>query len=244
MNFIIFLTLIFITVFLILLEIVEDKGYSSSSLTILVLRVTLVCFAQKSLAPEFFQGLFLLRYSYNHKDQFSHYQFALFIGACQLLVASFCFFGIMLFVCTTIEALELVVEFAGISIIAKLDNWIGEVIMLSKVNTGESSHVDHESHGHESHHHNKHVKSDPDEDYDLKNLNIRMGLSQKMALIEEEDLILEDDQNDIVNCHWSIRLINRIVHFWSWQYVLPLFTLIFNYLMPLIRPAIEENFKE
>ena len=35
------------------------------------------------------------------------------------------------------EALTLVVEFAGLTVLAKLDNWIGEVIMGNKVDVGE-----------------------------------------------------------------------------------------------------------
>lgn len=248
MNFIIFLCLITVTIWLILLEIVEDKGYTASNITIVILRVTLVCFAQKSLAPEFYQGLFLLRYSTRYSDQFSHYQFAVFIGACQLIVACTCFTGIMLFVCTTVEALELVVEFAGISIIAQLDNWIGEAIMLSRLNTGEEKHEHEHGHGHESEHkedtHRKNSriskKVNDDDDYNLKDLNINMTLSQKMSLIGDEDLILVDDQNSIAYSHWVIRLLDRIVHLCPWQYILPFLTLVFNYLMPLIRPALEE----
>lgn len=215
MNFIIFLCSITITVWLILIEVLENKEYISSNITIVILRVTLVCFAQKSISPEFLQGLFLLRYSARNTNEFTHYQFAVFVGACQLIVASIVFIGIMLFVCTAEEALELVVEFAGLSIIAKLDNWIGDSIMLSKPKLEEN---------------------DSKEKYDLKNINIRMKLSQKMSLIEDKDLILIDDQNDIKNAYWIIKFLDYIVHFWSWQYVLPFFTLIFNYLMPLLHP--------
>lgn len=80
----------------------------------------------------------------------------------------------MLFVCTAEDALYLVVEFAGISIIAQLDNWIGEAIMVKKSNASFP-------------------ESDEDE-WQLRNLNIRMSLSQKMALIEDNDLMLPDDQ--------------------------------------------------
>ena len=239
MNFIIFLCLITVTIWLILLEVLEDKEYIASNITIVVLRVTLVCFAQKSLSPEFFQGLFLLRYSTRNTNQFTHYQFAVFVGACQLLVASIVFIGIMLFVCTAEEALELVVEFAGISIIAKLDNWIGEAIMLSKPELGESESEEDEhsiSHVDEV----KERKENDNKEYDLTNINIRMSLSQKMSLIEEHDLILLDDQNDIQNAHWIIKALDYVVHFWSWQYILPFFTLIFNYVMPLLHPETYE----
>lgn len=221
MNFIIFLCLLILTVVLILMEILEERGYSSSNLPIIVLRLTLVCFAQRSLSPEFYQGLFLLRYSTRYPEKFSHYEFAVFVGACQLIVACTCFTGIMLFVCTAEEALDLVVEFAGISIIAKLDNWIGECIMLAKLSSEESE-----------------IEED---EYNLKNLNIRMSLSQKMALIEDEDLILVDDQNEIKRAPWILQTIDKIIHALPWSYILPFFTLAFNYLMPLIRPMIEEE---
>jgi hypothetical protein len=239
MNFIIFIIFLIGTISLILYEIVEIEGYIASSFTILLLRVTLVYFAQKSLSPEFNQGLFLIRYSYNNKDKFSHYQFAIFVGVCQVLVISFVFFGIMLFVCTSIEALDLVVEFAGLSIIAKLDNWIGECIILSKPKNEEEEEEEGEKKDSNLHKEEEITRNQEDQEFYLKNLNIRMTLNQKMALIEEEDMILQDDQNIILKSHWSIKLTDRIINFCNWQYFLPLFTLVFNYLMPLIRPKID-----
>jgi hypothetical protein len=214
MNFIFFLCSLVVTIWLILIEIIEDREYTASNITIIILRVTLVCFAQRSLAPEFFQGLFLIRYSTRNPDQFSHYQFAVFVGACQFIVSCTCFLGIMLFVCTAEEALSLVVEFAGLSIIAKLDNWIGDAIMLSKTRLEE--------------------KEDEVGKFNLTNINIRMSLTQKMSLVEEHDLILQDDQNEIKKSHWSLRAIDWIINLCPWLYVLAFLTLIFNFVMPLI----------
>lgn len=219
MNFIIFVCFLVLTIWLILLELVGDLYYSFSSLSIIVLRITLVCFAQRSLAPEFYQGLFLIRYSTRNPDQFSHYQFAVFIGICQFTVSCICFFGIMLFVCTAEEALELVVEFASLSIVAKLDNWIGECIMMAKLKLED--------------------EKDDEDKYDLDNINIRMSLHQKMALVDDHDLILLDDQNEIRNAHWSLQFIDWMINLCPWLYVLPFLTLLFNFIMPLIHPQLE-----
>lgn len=224
MNFIIFVCFLVLTIWLILLELVGDLYYSFSSISIIALRITLVCFAQRSLAPEFYQGLFLMRYSTRFPDQFSHYQFAVFIGMCQFCVSCICFLGIMMFVCTAEEALELVVEFASLSIIAKLDNWIGETIMITKPKMEEE-------------------KGDEDK-YDLENINIRMSLHQKMALVEDHDLILMDDQNEIKNAHWTLRVIDWLINLCPWLYVLPFLTLLFNFVMPLIHPNLHEGHHE
>ena len=220
MFFTLFLFVLVLTVVLILNEVITDKEYTASNFTIVILRVTLVCFAQKSLSPEFYQGLFLLRYSTRYPHLFSHYEFSIFIGVCQLSVATICFCTIILFVCIADEALDLVIEFAGLTVIANLDNWIGELIMFSRIkNTDECEDDDHE--------------------YDLRNLNNRMTTSQKLALINEEDLVLVDDQNEIDNAPFIVTLLEKIVNLLPWQYILPFITIIFNYVLPLLRPKLE-----
>lgn len=217
MNFIIFTCLLLITIILILYEVLEDKGYITSTLTIVVLRVTLVCFAQQALAPEFFQGLFLFRYSIRHPSFFTHPEFAIFIGACQFCVSCIVFSSIICFVCMEEEAFNLVVEFAGLTVIANIDNWLGEAIMFSKI-----------------------YDEDEDKNYNLKEFNKRIPLNHKMSLIEEEDLTLIDDQNHLDKAHWIVRIIEWLVDLLPWTYCLPFITIIFNYVLPLIRPGEEE----
>ena len=222
MNFISFLVLLLITIILILYEVTADKGYVASNWAIVILRITLVSFAQKALAPEFYQGLFLLRYSLRYPNEFNHDQFAIFIGACQLGVSCVTFMAIIVFVCMEEEALNLVVEFAGLTVITKLDNWLGEVVMVSKTYEGDEN------------------DEEKNEDYKLRRINQKMSLYQKMALIEEEDLVLLDDQNHLEGVHWVVKLIEWIIDVLPWQYCLPFITVFFNYLLPWLRPEEEK----
>jgi len=218
-NFITFICTLLVTFGLILWEVLEDRGYTASNFAIVILRITLVSFAQKALAPEFYQGLFLMRYSVRFPEQFTHYQFALFVGICQFTVSCVVFTAIILFVCMEDEALTLVVEFAGLTVIAKLDNWIGEVIMYSKI----------------------HQEVHDEYQFKLKDFNLRIPLNQKLALIEEEDLTMIDDQNFLLNAHWTISTIEFLKEILPWQYILPFITVIFNYILPLLRPASENE---
>lgn len=218
MNFIGFLVLLIITIILILWEVIEDRGYIASTWAIVILRITLVFFAQRALAPEFYQGIFLLRFSVRYPSFFTHHEFAVFIGACQLAVSCVVFCSIILFVCTEEEALNLVVEFAGLTVIANLDNWLGEVVMYSKCYDGDND----------------------NKDYKLKDLNLRLSLYQKLALIEEEDMVMIDDQNNMEGAHWSIKSIEYLTELLPWRYCLPFITVVFNYVLPYLSPADEE----
>lgn len=211
LNFLLFIFLLLITIILIILEVIEERKYIASNLTIVVLRITLISFAQKALSPEFFQGLFLLRFSIRYPSFFSYSNFAIFIGFCQFFVACIVFCSIILFVCMEDEALTLVVEFAGLTVIANLDNWIGEVIMHSKCYNDEKIEI-----------------------LDDSDINYNLTLYQKIALIEEEDLVLIDDQNYLVDTIWVVNAIEYIIDFLPWQYILPFITIIFNYVLPIL----------
>jgi hypothetical protein len=218
-NFLLFVISIVVTFGLILHEVIADKGYVTSTISILILRITLICFAQKCLTPEFYQGLFLVRYAIKNKNEFSHYQFAIFVGLCQLSVCCVVFVAIILFVCMEDEALQLVVEFAGLTVIAKLDNWLGAVIMHSRI----------------------HENKDDMNKYSLKNFNKRIGLGCKLALIDEHDLCLVDDQNSTHKAHWTMTMVEKTVDLLPWQYILPFITIIFNYLLPYLKAGKEEE---
>ena len=124
------------------------------------------------------------------------------------------FFCVILFVCMENDALTLVVEFAGLSVISKLDNWIGEVIMNSKLNIEKIS---------------KNTKK-----YKIKKINKKMSVFNKIAMIDEEDLVYIDDQNHINNAHWTIRFLEFVINLLPWSYILPFITIFFNYVLPIL----------
>lgn len=211
-NFLFFVTIILLTVTLLLWEVFSNDVYKEASLPITILRITLVGFAQKNLAPEFYQGLSELRYTVRTPDDFTHYAFAIFVSICQISITAITFFGIILFVCMADEALDLVIDFAGLSVLAELDDWLGEVIMAEKIKCEGD-------------------EDDKNEDYDLEDLNDRVPLFDKMCLVDEADMEIIDDQNFIEQAPWYLRAFTWTVFSLPWQFILPLLTLPVNYLL-------------
>lgn len=218
MIFITYIVGLLMTIFILMNDVFTKREYIASDWQIIILRVTLVSFSQKNLSPEFFQGLFLLRYSVRYYHEFTHHHFAIFVGFSQMFITMISFFCVILFVCMESDALTLVVEFAGLSVISRLDNWIGEVIMCSKLNVEKIS---------------KNTKK-----YKIKKINKKMSVFNKMAMISEEDLVYIDDQNNIHNAHWTIRFMEFIINLLPWSYILPFITIFFNYVLPFLN-----NFK-
>jgi hypothetical protein len=209
MNFVMFVVILLLTVVLLLYEVFTNDVYADAGVPIMILRITLVGFAQKNLSPEFYQGLSELRFTMRNPAVFSHPGFAAFIAICQISVAAFVVFGIILFVCMADEALDLVIDFAGLSVLAELDDWLGEVIMAEKVK----------------------VESEDNEEFDLEGLNSRMTIWDKLALVDEEDLKIVDDQNFIDNAPWHLRCFSWLVFSLPWQFILPLLTLPINWIL-------------
>ena len=67
-----------------------------------------------------------------------------------------------------------------------------------------------------------------------------MTLHQKMSLLDEDDMTMIDDQNEIEDVHWVVSTLEYVIGLLPWQYFLPFITLVFNYVLPLLRPAEEE----
>ena len=211
LGFLLFIFVVLATVGVLLYESFLSDAYKDANWPIVVLRITLVSFAQQKLKPEVFQGVSLLRYSFRHKDKFNHPFFAKFVAFCQSSIAIITFSAIFLFCCMADQALDLIMNFAGLAVISELDDWVGEQIMAEKL------HCDYESERF------KNAK------LDLKDLNDRMSLFTKLCIIGE-DMELVDDQNSqiIDNCLYSI--FAGIVDFIPWG-LIPLLTIPFQYLL-------------
>ena len=199
-NFLFFILVVVMTVGILLYESFATDAYNDAPWPIIILRLTLVAFAQKKLEPEIFQGFALYRYSLKYSDQFYFPKFAMFVSICQFLIASLTFIAIFLFVCMADAALGLIMNFAGLAVISELDDWVGEQIM------SESIHREFEEGG-------KYDKAN----LNLENLNERMGIYAKMCLIGE-DMEIEDDQNV------QVSLLNSIANKIPWV-ILPFLTI-------------------
>lgn len=177
LQFICFILIVLTTVGVLLYESFITDAYNDATWPIIILRITLVAFAQKKLEPEVYQGLSLFRFTNLKSDHFSHPHFSRFVAFCQFSIAGLTFISIFLFVCMANEALELIMNFAGLAVISELDDWMGEKIMSQSI----------------------HKEFEEDSKFskaklDLEGLNDRMSLHTKMCLIGE-DMEIEDDQN-------------------------------------------------
>lgn len=61
-----------------------------------------------------------------------------------------------------------------------------------------------------------------------------MSVFNKLAMIDEEDLVYIDDQNHINNAHWTIRFLEFVINLLPWSYILPFITIFFNYVLPIL----------
>ena len=103
-----------------------NDAYKDATWPIVILRITLVAFAQHNLKPEIKQGIALFRFTNHHSSSFSHPCFAKFISLCQTLIALITLISIFFFCCMADEALDLIMNFAGLAVISELDDWVGE----------------------------------------------------------------------------------------------------------------------
>lgn len=181
--FIVFILIVLSTVGILLVESFITDAYHDADWPIIVLRLTLVAFAQKKLEPELYQGFALRRYTSKNKKEFIMPCFAQFVTICQIFVAFITFMAIFLFVCMANEALELIMNFAGLAVISELDDWVGSQIMSESI-TRLDQDEDNE------------LEYNDKEKYELKteDLNERLSLFSKLCLIGE-DMQIEDDQN-------------------------------------------------
>ncbi len=209
MKFFLFIILVILTVSVLFWEVFTHDLYTPASWSIIVLRITLVTWAQKKLGPEFSQGISMLRYAFRYSDDFSYPFFASFVSCCQIFIACITMVCIILFVCMADTALELIMNFAGLSIISELDDWIGGLIVCDAP-VGET-------------------KVHKNELFDLKDINTRMCLNDKLSFLTEKMEIV-DDQNFEFSRFWFIKCFSYILFALPWS-LLPLITLPVNYLL-------------
>lgn len=181
--FIVFILIVLSTVGILLVESFITDAYNDADWPIIILRLTLVAFAQKKLEPELYQGFALKRYTSRNSKEFIMPCFAKIVCLFQIFVAFITFLAIFLFVCMANEALELIMNFAGLAVISELDDWVGSQIMSEAITRLDS-------------------EDEAENEYNDKekfalnseNLNERLSLFSKLCLIGE-DMQIDDDQN-------------------------------------------------
>jgi hypothetical protein len=211
LGFIVFIFVVLATVGVLLYESFLSDAYKDANWPIVILRITLVCFAQQKLKPEVFQGISLLRYTFRHSDKFIHPLFAKFVAFCQSAIAIITFSAIFLFCCMADQALDLIMNFAGLAVISELDDWVGEQVMAEKL------HCDYES------------EKFKNANLDKTDLNNRMSLFTKLCVIGE-DMELVDDQNNQLIDNALYSFFSALTDFIPWT-LIPLLTIPFQYLL-------------
>jgi len=214
-NFLIFLFVVLMTVGILGYESFLSDVYQVATPAIIILRITLVAFTQQLLEPEMYQGLALLRYTIKKENSFLFPGFAKFVALSQIVIALFTFCSMFLFLCMSDEALELIMNFAGLAVISELDNWVGEQIMAEKLYE-DYDNLDYE------------VTEKID-----NNLNDRMSLFTKMCVISD-DLIIEDDQNSPAVKNVLFDFMGAVLKWVPWVLV-PLLTLPFESFLQTIQ---------
>jgi len=206
-RFLTFISIMVVTVTILFFEMFASDVYKPATYTITILRITLITWAQHKLGPEFTQGISMLRYSVKNNDLFHSPGFAVFVSLCQISIATITLFSIIVFVCMADSALELVMNFAGLSILSELDDWIGEFIMSNSLNDNGDK--------------------QKNQEFDMTNINERMRLSSKLAFLEESFEIV-DDQNWEFSNSFFIQIFSYLIFAIPWVF-LPLITLPIDY---------------
>jgi len=156
----------------------------------------------------------MYRYTLNHRHLFSNFAFAIFVPICKILIASVTFSCIILFICMSNSALELIMNFASLSVISDLDNWIGDAIIADKP-VGEDD---------------KHKNSL----YALDSLNERMKLQDKLSFLDGH-LEIVDDENLAATDNFVVISFRAFIRYTPWV-LFPLLTIPINYLLLYIQP--------
>lgn len=216
-NFLSFVAIVLVTVGILVFEAFTTDYYHEAGWPIIILRITLVGFAQRKLVPEIYQGMAKTRYTLKHQDEFCHMKFAVFVGLCQTFVAIVSFLAIMLFVCMANEALELIMNFAGLAVISELDDWIGEQICTEKPHVAYDSKF-------------------KDSRVRVAGINDRMKLLDKLALLDDEEkLTITDDQNVTSVDNFILRGFWFLVEWFPWL-LFPLLTLPLEWSLVRLQP--------
>ena len=132
-QFIIFVCLILVSIILIVQEALIDDVYVEGDFHLTLLRMMLVIFTQMNLGHELEIAYAKFLYPIINKNEFYHPNFAIFIGFCHCLVCITTILGLLVFICMADEFADPVINFAGITVLSELDNWVGDAIMTLRI---------------------------------------------------------------------------------------------------------------
>lgn len=204
-SFFCFITIVLLTIAILVYESFAADTYKEASWPIVILRITLIYFAQQKLKPEIFQGIALTRNCFKTPEDYIYPNFATFVAFCQATIALITFVSIFFFCCMGDEALDLIMNFAGLSVISELDDWVGGQIMADQLYEGDEFNCDSIT-------------------VDNKDLNERMSLFTKLWVISRNLGSITDDQNKEINKSRFYAFFSKLSDYIPWGLV-PFLTL-------------------
>lgn len=218
-DFIIFMLMISVTLFCVVRQVIIDDEYIEGTAFIITARIIAMFFAVKRLTPEVISGYSKYLYTLSNKKDFTYQGFAKFVAICQIFNACASLAAILFFLCAADKFSVLLTNFCGLCVLAELDDWIGNVIMNSRLSDEKNA--------------------SSRELMDLEDLNSKMNVFQKMAMINVvEDLSILINSNSVDEMHWSIRYFLFINSYLDWNIILPLLTIPSSYLIPIMTNSI------
>lgn len=218
-QFIAFVTILILSIFLVCYQSVLNDIYVKSTLPMIILRILLVAFVQINIGAEFQSGYAKFVFPLVRREEFFHPNFAIFIGFSHCLVCVFVIIGLIFFLAVADEFADPVCNFAGICVLIELDNWLADAILSFKLKNDEDLEEEKA----------ERVRKN----YNLKNINDKLHVFNKLAMITEEEMELVYDERDQKNLPFFISLFEKLSNLVPWVIVTPLLTIPVNYYLPL-----------
>lgn len=238
-EFVVFILMLAITIVLVIRNVVIDDTYREGGIAIIGCRIILMIFAMQSIGPEFSTGYAKYLYTVHHKQEFTYPSFAKFVGLCQVVNAGIAITGVLFFVCTADDFGSLLTCFSGLCVLTELDDWLGDMILFCHKVKDDDYPQDNSDDDEETIKKNQKTRENTmrqREQFNLKDLNERLSVLEKMAMIEEGDLVIYVSETiNEENQPWFITLFDKINSTIPWDIILPLMTIPLSYLMPYIQ---------
>lgn len=211
MHFIIFSAALFFTLTLILYQVFTTEIDVICPTQITILRILLVFLCQCNLTGEFRESLTKMKYTVDYPEKFSHPFFAVLICIIQFIVALASYSALLLFICTEIAPLDMIMDFTGIVVFVQLDDWIGDKICCTEPDLDEEK-----------------IKY-----YGAEKIDKEMSLFMKLSLLQYSTDIIEDNNKPFLSWTLSIFRQNKFV-----LYFLPLLVLVVERLFIAYHPYV------
>lgn len=220
-QFLAFVTILILSIFLVVYQSVLNDIYVKSTIPMIILRILLVAFVQLNIGAEFQSGYAKFVYPLVRREEFFHPNFAIFVGFSHCLVCVFVIIGLIFFLAVADEFADPVCNFAGICVLIELDNWLADAILSYKLKNDED--LENED---------KDKAERIRKNYNLRSINDKLHVFNKLAMISEEEMDLIYDERDQNNLPLSIVFFEKLSNLVPWVIVTPLLTIPVNYYLP------------